>query len=225
MRSKIMALATAVDLPDRLAAELSARGRSLRAGRQFAPELSYDRHLGPAPSTARPAAVVALLFRRSGRWHIPLTVRHAALVRHGGQISLPGGAIEPGESAADAAARELAEELGLREPIDLLGQLSDCYVFASDFLVTPWLAATTHEPTWQPHSHEVERVVEMPLEALFDPNAIGTTTIQRGALVFRAPCHRLGDDCVWGATSIILNELAGVVSQLTGLTKPAHAGK
>ena len=136
MSSKIETLMTAADLPERLAAELSrgrvsprrdsestslgeTRPRASRDGRRFAPELSYGRHFGPAPSTARPAAVIALLVRRAGRWHIPLTVRQAALGRHGGQISLPGGAVEPGESTAQAAERELAEELGVREPVEL----------------------------------------------------------------------------------------------------------
>jgi 8-oxo-dGTP pyrophosphatase MutT (NUDIX family) len=50
------------------------------------------------------AAVMLLLYRRGGAWHVPLTQRPAKLVRHGGQISLPGGRIEPGETP-DAAAR------------------------------------------------------------------------------------------------------------------------
>jgi hypothetical protein len=158
--------------------------------------------------------VIALVFRRDGRWCIPLTVRHAALGKHGGQISLPGGSVDPGESAAEAARRELAEELGISRSIELIGQLSECYVYVSDFRVTPWLAVTRDEPIWQPLDCEVERVVEMPLATLLDQNCRGTTTIERGPLVFRAPCIQLGDDCIWGATSIILGELAGVLRRL-----------
>src|SRR5476651_2102077 len=101
-------LTSADDLPKRLAEALAQRNAARHEGRRFAPGLSYGRHFGPAPITARRAAVMVLLFRRGGCWHIPLTQRPSTLLRHGGQISLPGGTIEPGESSAEAAARELA---------------------------------------------------------------------------------------------------------------------
>jgi 8-oxo-dGTP pyrophosphatase MutT (NUDIX family) len=213
--SNIESLSTADDLPERLAAALR-KNRPTHAddSRRFAPELSYGRHFGPAPATARPAAVIALLFRRGGRWHLPLTQRPDHL-RHGGQISLPGGIVEPGESAADAAIRELVEELGARVPCDMLGQLQDCYVYASDFQITPWLAATTHEMNWLPQAQEVERVVELPLDVLLDRHAIHSMKIERGPLTFLAPCYRFGQDRIWGATAIILAELAGLLRQLT----------
>jgi 8-oxo-dGTP pyrophosphatase MutT (NUDIX family) len=213
--SNIESLVTADDLPARLACALAGRDRRCRSGGRrdggrFAHELSYGRHFGPAPATARPAAVIALLFRRGGRWHIPLTQRPDHL-RHGGQFSLPGGTVESGESSAAAAVRELAEELGANFRGDMIGQLPDCYVYASDFLVTPWLAATTADVHWSPQAGEVERVVELPLEVLLDPQSVDSMTIERGPLTFRAPCIRFGEDCIWGATAIILAELAGLL--------------
>jgi len=208
------AIETTVDFPERLSVALAARGRHRYDGSTLAPELSYGRNFGPPPPSARPAAVVVLLFCRDGRWYIPLTIRHAALGRHGGQISLPGGAVDPGESVADAARRELAEELGVFRSVDLLGQLGECYVYVSDFRVTPCIAVVRGAPRWQPHDREVERVVEMPLDTLLDPSCRGTMSIERGPLVFRAPCLRLGQDCVWGATSIMLAEFAGVLHRL-----------
>ncbi len=126
-------------------------------------------------------------------------------------MSLPGGTIEPGETSQQAAVRELREELGFDAPLDLLGQLADCYVFASNFVVTPWLAAATLEPQWQPDAGEVQQVIELPLASLFDDNAIGCTTIHRGPLTFRAPCYRVADACIWGATSVILSELTDLL--------------
>src|SRR6185369_332933 len=90
-KSKIEKLTTADDLPQRLEAAMHTahrggwgRGsaeppvpRSLAVS--MSPELSYGRHAGPAPHTARPAAVVLLLFRRAGRWHLPLTERPLTL--------------------------------------------------------------------------------------------------------------------------------------------------
>jgi 8-oxo-dGTP pyrophosphatase MutT (NUDIX family) len=218
MLSRMEAITTATDLPEMLAAEITELRMNCRDGREFAPELSFGRHFGPAPQTARAAAVIVLLFWCDGRWCIPLTVRHAGLGKHGGQISLPGGAVDAGESVADAARRELAEELGVCRSVELLGQLGECYVYVSDFRVTPCLAVLREEPTWQPHDREVERVVEMPLDTLLDPSCRGTMTIQRGPLVFRAPCFQLGDDCVWGATSTILGEFAGVLHRLANGT-------
>jgi 8-oxo-dGTP pyrophosphatase MutT (NUDIX family) len=208
-------IVSADDLPRRLATSLALAPASGRDGERFAPELSYGRHFGPAPHDARGAAVIALLFQRNGEWHIPLTVRHAALGKHGGQISLPGGAIDAGETSAEAARRELFEELGVGESIDLLGQLSETYVYVSNFRVTPWLAATNACPSWCPHDREVERVIEMPLSTLLDPDCIGSFTVVRGPVEFQAPCLRVGTDCVWGATSIILGQLAGVLRRLT----------
>ena len=92
-------------------------------------------------------------------------MRQAALGRHGGQISLPGGCVDAGETTADAARRELAEELGVGESIELVGELPPCYVYVSNFLVTPWLATIRTAPVWRPRDCEVEQVVEMPLSA------------------------------------------------------------
>ena len=214
IESKIEALATAADLPRRLAGALRSGQRGGWRRTRMSPQLSYGRHVAPAPCTARAAAVVLLLFRRGGRWHLPLTERPAALAHHGGQISLPGGAVDVGETSSDAALRELREELGVREEVELLGRLADCYVFASDFMITPWVAAAEFEPLWRPNALEVQSVVELPLDVLLDEREIGRLTIERGPLAFHAPCFHVGAARVWGATSIILSELAGVLQLL-----------
>jgi 8-oxo-dGTP pyrophosphatase MutT (NUDIX family) len=183
----------------------------------MSPEMSYGRHAGPAPSTARHAAVMLLLFRRdhptagARRWHVPLTERPTSLTRHAGQISLPGGAVDPGETTGQAALRELSEELGIDGGVELLGPLADCYIFASDFVVTPWVAAANFEPRWKPHTPEVERVVELPLDVLLDDQRVGRMRIERGPLEFHAPCIQFESTCIWGATSVILAELAEVL--------------
>jgi len=198
--------------------EVGARGRLAvtdDARVRMSPELSYGRHAGPAPHSARHAAVMLLLFPRDDRWHVPLTVRPTTLARHGGQVSLPGGAIDAGETSQQAALRELHEELGTTAAIDVLGQLAECYVFASDFRISPWVAATHEEPDWRPHDREVQDVVELPLELLVNANLVTEMTIERGPMKFRAPCLEIGDIGVWGATCVILEELALVLRQLS----------
>jgi hypothetical protein len=100
--------------------------------------------------------------------------------------------------------------------VEILGRLADCYVFASDFLVTPWIAAASFEPHWKPHDREVQGVVELPLDTLLDQRSFGQITIERGPLVFHAPCIRVNNACIWGATSVILGELAEVLREVIG---------
>lgn len=207
-------LATAADLPERLAAALNAgdHRRSDRVRRnRMSPQLSYGRHAGPPPCTARPAAVLLLLYQREGRWYLPLTERPAILLHHGGQICLPGGAVDEGETSDVAAIREMREELGIGDEVTLLGRLAECYVFASDYVITPWVAVMYALPRWRPHAGEVQRVVEMPLDVLLDDESIGSLTIERGPLEFHAPCFHVGDARIWGATSAILDELAEAI--------------
>ncbi len=207
-------LLTASELPERLTNALAGTEQRIALRAPMSPELSYGRHAGPAPATARAAAVMLLLFRRDSRWHVPLTERPAALTRHGGQVSLPGGRLDAGETSCDAARRELAEELGISAGIEPVGRLADCYIFASDFVVTPWVTVTREEPHWQPNLQEVERVVELPLDLLLRDDAVEQITIRRGPMVFRAPCYRVGESHVWGATSVILWELAEVLRKV-----------
>lgn len=214
IESKIEALVTADDLPQKVAAALRGSDWATLPRTNMAPELSYGRYAGPAPYTAKAAAVVLLLCRRGNRWLIPLTERSASLAHHPGQISLPGGSLDALETSSQAALRELHEELGVDAPVENLGQLADCYVFASDFLVTPWVAATRAELHWRPHEREVQSVVELPLEVLFDENAIGRLKVERGLRIFHAPCIRMGEARIWGVTCILLNELARIMRHL-----------
>jgi 8-oxo-dGTP pyrophosphatase MutT (NUDIX family) len=206
------------DLPQQLALVLQ-EGRRFPAERaRFAPQLAYGRHEGPAAADARPAAVMLLLFPREGRWRLPLTVRQSSLADHAGQVSLPGGMLEPGESAQAGAMRELAEELGVDSPsIHLIGSLTSLYVFNSNFLVTPWLAYLPSPPVFQPNPAEVADVFELPLSTLLDGRSLAHVEIQHGALCYSAPCIRCSEHKIWGATSMILAEFRALLRAVLGL--------
>jgi len=203
----------------RLPAQLAARldqplpGWAAQAGYQ--PELSFGRHLGPAPAGARPAAVLVVLYPHQQRWHVPLIVRPLHMLDHAGQVSLPGGVIEPGETSREAALREFTEELGVETSgMEILGQLSPLYLFASNFQITPWVAAAPAAPAWQPSRREVERLLEIPLAHLLDPaNSASVERRQRG-LSFHVPGFSWETQHIWGATSMILAELVASVSEL-----------
>jgi len=207
-------------LPSELRQRLQAansekvRHRGASGRTRFEAELSYGRHWGPAPSSAYPAAVLMLLYPRDGRWHLPLTLRPQTMAAHAGQVSLPGGAIETGETSEQAALRELEEELGVASTeIQLLGSLSPFYVFVTNYLVTPWVGFLDHEPEWVPDQREVAEVIQLPLDRLQEPVAIERYLRRAGRIDFEVPFLRVGEHRVWGATSMMLGEFAAVLAE------------
>jgi 8-oxo-dGTP pyrophosphatase MutT (NUDIX family) len=211
-------------LLDRLRPPLPGRASQVR----FAPELGFGRHFAEPPASARRAAVIALLYPIETEpltteprtespldcWRIPLIVRPDHLEHHAGQIALPGGMIEAGESSAAAALRELHEELGVpRDGIELLGELSPIYVFASDNFVSPWVAMVSPAPTFNLSVDEVAAVIELPICTLVDESSVGSEVREQRGVRFRAPYFRCGPHRIWGATAMILAEFAAILDR------------
>ncbi len=191
-----------------------------RAQRWLAPDLSFGRHFDPAPPDAMPAAVVAVLYPKDDGWYLPLTVRPETLLHHGGQISLPGGQIEADESSRDAALREFEEELRIAPAqVRLLGELTPVYVFSSNFQIHPWLAVATSRPNMQPDAREVARLIELPIAALCDRSNYGRHERKRNGVTFQAPHLDWQGDVIWGATLLILGELAALCDDVSQATK------
>ena len=196
-----------------------ADSRGNQARSSMSPALAYGRHRGPARDTSRSAAVVIALFQdAAGQWMIPLTMRPRSLQHHGGQICLPGGRVESNETASEAALREYEEELGLTpNPVLHCGELSPLYVFASDNLVRP-IVVTIEPPKsdWCPDPVEVAEVILLPLKTLLtSPRGERVRTRQVcqegspvGELTYRAPLIQCVEHEIWGATAMILDELA-----------------
>lgn len=141
-----------------------------------------------------------------------LTVRAQKLVHHAGQVSLPGGAVEQGESIVDAALREAHEEVGV-EPsaLRVLGRLTELHIPASGFVLHPVVAVTDARPDLRPQAGEVERILEVPLAGLLDPASCGmeTRSVARGTV--DVPYFRVEGERVWGATAMVLAELLSLV--------------
>ena len=143
-----------------------------------------------------------------------LTRRAAHLRKHSGQVSFPGGRIDPGDASAEAAAlREANEEVGL-EPghVEVLGRLAD-HETGTGFLVTPVLALLSPGFVAAPSPHEVAAIFQLPMAVLLDPLAPQRRRALHEGLwreywEWPHPDHR-----IWGATASMLVELAARLSE------------
>lgn len=156
-------------------------------------------------------AMVLLFPGERRRAHLPLTLRQPGLSRHAGQVSLPGGRLEPGESPERAAVRELAEELGVMPPdLALLGRLSPLYIAPSDFVLQPVVGACSGRPEYQPDAGEVAAVLEVAVDDLVGDRCRRWEwrSDERGTR--RVPYFDLAMHKVWGATAMVLAELAAL---------------
>ncbi len=163
---------------------------------------------------ARPAATLLAIYPdANGRLVIPLTVRRDELRAHAGEVSLPGGAVDASDASREAAAlREAWEEIGL-EPdlVRIAGALDDVWIPVSNFELRPFVGTIAERPTLVPHDAEVAAIVELPLDALFDPDVVGTEEFSGQGWRLRAGAYRYGGVRVWGATAITLGMLAHVL--------------
>ena len=154
---------------------------------------------------ARRAAVVFVLYRHGGRWMVPFVRRRADLRDHPGQVALPGGGVQPGESAWEAAQREVAEEIGV--PIGGLAPLgagAPIYAAVSNFSVVPFVAHLADPVLPFVHDErELDGVLAIPLERLLDDSAwLQSDDPWR----FRYLAHE--ESVVWGLTERIVAGLA-----------------
>jgi hypothetical protein len=111
--------------------------------------------------------------------------------------------------------RPLFEELGIEEDeVRVLGSLTPLYVFGTNIWVEPWLGWLDTQPHYQPNPAEVEEMFELALSELLDPGRHQRRVLSRGAISFAAPGIVSGSHFIWGATSMILAELAALLDEV-----------
>ncbi len=187
------------------------------AQRRMAPQ---PRMLRRAPGRAgdpRQASVLVLLYPTPEGLAFPLMQRpqHPQDV-HSGQISLPGGSREPGETPVETALREACEEVGVCGPVAILGALTPLYIPPSDFEVQPFVGWLPVRPVWNPDPAEVVEVVECALDWLLDDSRKMEEDWTIGGMPVHVPWYGVEGHRVWGATAIILGELEGRLRALRG---------
>ena len=127
----------------------------------------------PAPALKRAAVAIALVEagEGGGATALLLTMRAAGLRAHRGQWALPGGRCDAGETAIEAALRELREELGLQTgPDDVLGLLDD-YPTRSGYLITPVVVWASNSAAISPSPAEVASVHRIALDQIEQADA------------------------------------------------------
>lgn len=159
------------------------------------------------------AAVLLLLFERSGDWQLLFTKRVAYPGVHSAQISFPGGKMEAVDlSKQQTALRETEEEVGVSaQQIELLGPLTPLYIPPSNFLVDPFVGRLTEAPRWVPQASEVAEIVEIPLNYLLQTNARTERNIVVGNGQRTVPGFVWEEHFIWGATAMMLEEFLTVV--------------
>jgi 8-oxo-dGTP pyrophosphatase MutT (NUDIX family) len=193
---------------------LAVRERFRNPG-AWTPELRSDaRLLSVELEALKPAAVLILLVRRGEQLNVLLTHRAQDLQVHGGQISFPGGRIEPSDAGPVVAAlREASEETGLAvEGVEILGTLPD-YLTVTGFEVTPVVGMIDAPIALKLDAREVQDAFEVPLSFLMDPrhHQRHVATMQgTRRFVYAMPYHDGSRvRMIWGATAAILRNFYG----------------
>jgi 8-oxo-dGTP pyrophosphatase MutT (NUDIX family) len=164
----------------------------------------------------KPGSVLMLLYPVGKEILFPLTQRPEYTGAHGGQVSLPGGKAERGETVEETALREGQEEIGIRiEDVNVIGRLSEFFVIPSNIIVTPVVAYTQTRPVFSPDPVEVVRILEGSVDNLIHNDAVQVKEITAARVyTLMAPHFLIEEQVVWGATAMMLNELRMVVREV-----------
>ncbi len=196
------------DLERTLRVKLAETLPGVEAQMRFAPApVRTGWRAGHFPEDARVAAALMLVYPGADGPAIPLTVRASGLARHAGQISLPGGAADPGETLAETALREAQEEIGIDPSrVQILGELTPVHVLVSGFTLHPVVGVTHERPAFEPAAGEVAEILEVSLDYLRDASSIRRGTRVREGVAVEYPYFDLLGHQVWGATAMVLGE-------------------
>ena len=167
----------------------------------------------PAPEGRRASAVLIPLLEVDGHWHVILTKRAAHLRHHAGQISFPGGAIEPGETAADAALREAHEEIDLHpDQVTVKGHLPSVLTTAN-YHIAPVLGVVKSSPVLTPQPEEVDRILLEKLHPLLIRRHHRQEPRQHNGIDYKTWVIDHDKEYIWGATAKLIVQWSALMDE------------
>jgi len=171
------------------------------------------------PEGTRDGAALVLVYPHDDAYLLPLTVRGSGLRNHTGQVSLPGGRVDDGETIEAAALREAEEEIGVaRGSVQVLGRLTPLHIPVSNFLLHPVVGFVTARPVFNRAEWEVARIIEPTIGQLRDPGTIKrefrTRTTAGETVQIDVPFFDIESEKVWGATAMVLAEFCAILPDL-----------
>ncbi|MBX3042404.1 MAG: CoA pyrophosphatase [Candidatus Kapabacteria bacterium] len=169
-----------------------------------------------AAENARKSAVMIIMTNNSEP-DILFTLRSSNMRSHKGQISFPGGRLDEGESPLDAAKRETHEEIGLNPGLlDVAGSLSPLFVPPSNNLIIPYVGFLDNYPNFKLSIDEVEETFSVNIRHFTDSQNLKITKEILEGYEVDIPFWDVGKKTrLWGATSMILQELIDIYNDWT----------
>lgn len=163
----------------------------------------------------RKAGVLILLYPKNQDLYISFIQRTEYNGPHSGQISFPGGKLEKGDkNIIETALRESHEEVGIDPKIvNIIGQLTPLHIPISNFVVFPIIGIYKDTPTFKADPNEVEKIIEIKLQDLINPNNCTSKEFKYGDLSFVAPIYNPNKLTIWGATAMILSEFLEIIKK------------
>lgn len=186
------------------------------AERGFSVDLRRQGPARPLDGAACRRSAVLMLFAEGepgGPIDVMLTQRSTTMRHHPGQISFPGGGLEPvDDGPIDAALREAREEIGLdTASVEVIGELDEVWLAASANLVTPVIGWWTTPGPIEADLTETTEAFRVLVDDLVNPDHRVTSVVRRGHHVFRGPAFAVRaagrDRLIWGFTAALLTAL------------------